>query len=195
MKLRRSMVAFLSGLFLCVLLPANVSAREVEGVELSETISIEGVAQPLVLNGAGVRSKFFFDIYVGALYLPAKQSDAESILSASAANRIVMHFLYDEVPKKKLIQGWIDGFENNQDKKTFTALKPRLDAFNEMFTDLKKGDVVLLDYIPQTGTRVTMKGELKGTIKGADFNKALLAIWLGEDPVTGSLKDAMLGDD
>ena len=50
-----------------------------------------------------------------------------------------------------------------------------------------------LDYIPDTGTRITVNGEEKLTIPGADFFSALLHIWLGNKPVDGRLRDAMLG--
>jgi hypothetical protein len=62
-----------------------------------------------------------------------------------------------------------------------------------MFPTVKEGDVIYLDYIPGSGTRVTINGENKGLIPGRDFNNALLDIWLGEEPADKSLKKAMLG--
>jgi len=171
----------------------NLAAKEIAGIEFSEKMSVSGMDNPLILNGAGIRYKFFFKIYVGALYLPEKQDDAKKLLKESIANRVVMHFLYDEVEKKKLVNAWLEGFEDNVESSVFSAVKDRLDKFNQMFPDLYKGDVVLLDYIPQLGTRVTIKGESKGIIEGEDFNRALLSVWLGEEPVTEELKDAMLG--
>jgi hypothetical protein len=53
--------------------------------------------------------------------------------------------------------------------------------------------VLLYDFIPGTGTRVTINGEEKGVIEGADFYAALLDIWLGDEPADDDLKDAMLG--
>lgn len=190
-----------SGFFLkCVLavgllIGANASlqAREIAGVELKEQVSITGIETPLKLNGAGIRYKFIFKIYVGALYLTESQDNAASILKDDKPNRIVMHFTYDEVPQKKLVNAWLEGFEDNNDKAVFDALKERLEKFNQMFSDVHENDVVLLDYLPAKGTRVTIKGEEKGVIEGADFNRALLSVWLGDDPVTEELKDAMLG--
>jgi len=169
------------------------SAQKLADVNISEQISVDGVDAPLILNGAGIRSKFFFKIYVGALYLPKKQNNAEAVLKSTQPNRVLMHFLYDEVEKKKLVDAWIEGFEENVSSKVFSALKDRLKNFNAMFSDVHKGDVILLDYIPQKGTRVTIRNEVKGIIEGADFNRALLSVWLGEEPVTDELKNAMLG--
>ena len=181
------------GFSLLLTLNANLAAREIADVKLDDQISVDGIEKNLLLNGAGIRYKFFFKIYVGALYLPEKQNSANEVLKTANPNRIVMHFLYDEVEKKKLVNAWLEGFEENVESAAFLALKERLEKFNGMFSDMHSGDVVLLDYLPQKGTRVTIKGENKGVIEGDDFNRALLSVWLGEEPVTEELKDAMLG--
>jgi len=191
-KLTTSLNKFLLSVLLFVA-GTTLQAKELAGLSIEEQVSIAGMSTPLKLNGAGIRYKFFFTIYVGALYLSKPQSDAASILKSDQPNRISMHFLYDEVPKKKLVNAWVDGFSDNTDKAGYAAVKSRLETFNQMFSDAHKGDVVLLDYLPGTGTRVSIKGEEKGVIEGADFNRALLSVWLGDEPVTEELKDAMLG--
>jgi len=57
----------------------------------------------------------------------------------------------------------------------------------------KTGDVIVLDYLPGAGTRVTVNKDNKGTVAGEEFNRALLRIWLGNQPVDATLKKAMLG--
>jgi hypothetical protein len=59
---------------------------------------------------------------------------------------------------------------------------------------INQGGTVLLDYLPGIGTRVTINGVTRITIPGADFNRALLRIWLGDRPVDGRLKQALLGN-
>jgi hypothetical protein len=173
------------------LMSAVAVARTVEGVNLPETISLEG--RELVLNGAGVREKFFFDIYVAALYLPARNRDARAILAADQPWRMSMDFLYSEVDREKLDKGWDEGFEANVPPEGLAALRERLQTFKNMFSAMHKGDVALMDYTPGKGVRVTIKGEDKGVIPGADFARALLSVWIGEKPVTGSVKKALLG--
>ncbi|HIQ37643.1 MAG TPA: hypothetical protein EYH36_06575 [Desulfocapsa sulfexigens] len=63
------------------------------------------------------------------------------------------------------------------------ALEPQIKQFNDLFINVHKGEEIILDYIPGSGTTVTIAGNLKGTIQGADFNRALFSIWLGDDPV------------
>ena len=38
-----------------------------------------------------------------------------------------------------------------------------------------------------------MRAREKGVIEGKDFNDALLAVWLGPDPVQDDLKKPLLG--
>ena len=59
--------------------------------------------------------------------------------------------------------------------------------------DIKEGDKINLDYIPGKGVRVTKNGDVKGTVPGLDFKKALFGIWFGTPPVQESLKKEMLG--
>ncbi len=179
-------------IFLLVICTAyQVAARDVSGVRIDEQINSEQGSQ-LILNGAGIRSKFFFKIYIGALYLEKGSRDAAKIIETDSVKRIVMHFLYDEVSKEKLVDGWNEGFENNTDSKQLAQLGERIKAFNAFFDTVHAGDVIVLEYQPQIGTGVIIKGKRKGLIVGKDFNDALLRIWLGKDPVTTDLKKAML---
>jgi hypothetical protein len=104
-----------------------------------------------------------------------------------------MYFLYDEVSRDKLVGGWTAGFENNS-KKNLSELQARLNQFNNFFQDMKKGDDVTFDFLDTGATTVTINGKVAGSIDGADFQKALLLVWLGDDPADDDLKEAMLGD-
>lgn len=167
-------------------------AMDVAGVSVMDTATVEGTS--LQLNGAGVRSKFFFKIYVAELYLEKPGKEAAMVIQDQGIKRMVMHFLYDGVGPDKLVEGWNDGFAANLDSQSKEKLQKRIETFNGMFTDeMKSGDIVLFDYLPGKGTRVEIKGEVKGMIEGKDFSDALLSIWLGEKPVATDLKKDLLG--
>ena len=172
---------------------ATAQAVEFGDVQFPDTLKVKGSPVELQLNGVGYRTKFFFKIYIGALYLPEKSSSPEVILEQPGPKRIHMHFLYEEVEREKLVNGWNEGFENNNDEATLAKLKDRIEQFNNVFPTLREGDEVLLDYIPHKGTRVTIKGNEVALIKGRDFYQALLKIWLGDEPADEDLKEAMLG--
>jgi hypothetical protein len=180
-------------LVICFLLlcTVSVSARDIAGVSIAERIDgTNGVS--LVLNGAGVRSKLFFKIYIAELYLENPGTDVATILADEGQRKMVMHFLYNEVDKEKLVSAWNEGFTGNLSNEEVEQLAPRIDTFNEMFTTVKAGDVISLDYLPGIGTKVTVAGNEKGVIAGKDFADGLFAIWLGEKPVTADLKKALL---
>ena len=177
-------------IFTC--LPA--SALEIEGVDIPETYTFNNSDTTLVLNGAGLREKFFIDIYIGALYLPAKTPDAGAILSDTGAASVLMHILHSEISKKKMVNAWNEGLENNLSQKELTAIGPQLKKFNSLFKAVHEGEKVRLDYRPDTGTEVRINGEWRGAVEGNEFFRALLRIWLGADPVSKSLKQEMLGN-
>lgn len=107
--------------------------------------------------------------------------------------RVTMHFLHDEISQEKLIDAWNEGFENNQSEQMLTTLRPRIEQFNQLFQTVHQGDVITLDYIPEQGTAVVINGSEKGEVPGADFNRAVLQIWLGDSPADKDLKQGLLG--
>ena len=178
-----------TSLLLCCL----ARAAEVEGVKLADKVQLAG--SELTLNGAGVRTRFFLKVYVGALYLQKKADSADAVLVDAGAKRVAMHLLRD-LEAEQLLSAFNDGLEKNHTPAELARLAPQVKQLEGIFNAVKaakKGDVILLDYLPGAGTRVTVRGEDKGTIAGEEFNRALLRIWLGEQPADASLKKAMLG--
>ena len=179
--------------FMVVLFVCPAYALTISDVDIAEEVVVDGGAT-LQLNGAGIRSKFIFDIYIAELYLETPKNEAAQVIADPGHKRVVMHFLYKSVGQDKLVDGWNEGFSANLSAEDKAKLQPSIDMFNGMFTEeMKSGDVVVFDYLPEQGTRVTIKNTEKGIIPGKDFNDALLSIWLGDEPVGSSLKKAMLG--
>lgn len=176
-------------LLLTSALSTAACAASLAGVEVPDTASV--ASTPLVLNGVGLRTKVFFKIYVGGLYLAAKSSDAAAIVAGTGPDRVLMHMIY-AVSKEQFSDAWTDGFKDN-DAKDYDALHEQVQQFIAVFGDCKKDDVITLDYIPGTGTQVSWNGTLKATIPGEAFHHALLNVFLGPKPPTDDLKDGMLG--
>jgi hypothetical protein len=179
-------------LCLC-LVSAFATAAEVAGVFVDDEIETASGRQ-LLLNGAGLREKFWVDVYVGSLYLPQKSADAAEILSRSWPWRMQLDFVYKEVSRDKLLDSWREGFEKNQSDETLQRLQARIDRFYGYFADSAVAkDRYRFDYDPAGGTRVSKNGQTLGTIPGDDFAAALLEIWLGNSPADKSLKKDLLG--
>lgn len=194
----RILACLRSIVFLSVALLAVPAANAVEynGLDFPDRVKLEGSRSELQLNGIGTRTKLFFDIYIGALYTREKSSSPSIIIDEMGGpKRIHMHFLYEEVEREKLVDGWNEGFANNNDEATMAKLSSRIEQFNGYFPTLRQGDEVKLDFVPRKGTKIIIKGAEVGVIEGDDFFQALLKIWLGDEPADDDLKDGMLGID
>jgi hypothetical protein len=170
---------------------APAYAVEVGGVKLDDKISVGG--QELVLNGAGIRTKAIFKVYVAGLYLPQKARDLAGVL-AKGPRRVQMSLLRN-LTADQLVDAFVEGLNANNSPAELAAVKAQMDqlvAIMKAFKDVKEKDVVTLDFV-DGGTRIGLNGVARGMIPGADFNAALMRIWLGDKPAQADLKLAMLG--
>src|SRR5262245_35436774 len=178
-----------------LLLAGAATAAEIEGVRLDDRSRLEDGGTEVVLNGAGVRTRVFFKIYVGALYLQKKAASADAALAEAGPKRVAMHLLRD-LTAEQLFTALKEGLADNHSPEQVAKFEPQVQQMEKIFFAIKsakKGDAIMLDYLPRTGTRIVINSETKGTVAGEDFYRALLRIWLGEKPVDASLKKAMLG--
>ena len=167
------------------------TAAEVGGVKLDDRASVAG--QDLVLNGAGVRTRAIFKVYVGSLYLPARVTSASAAL-AGVPRRVQLNLLRT-LTADQLVDALVDGLRDNNPASELDAVRPQVDELVRImkgFGEVREGSVVTLDFA-DNATRIAQDGVAKGSVPGEAFNRALMRIWLGDKPVQGDLKKAMLG--
>lgn len=173
---------------------ASAQAVEVEGVKFEPTVQVGGAA--LQLNGAGLRTRVFFKVYVAGLYVPQKANNAAALLAQKGPRRVAITMLRN-VDSDTFSASLVEGLKNNLSEAQFTGFKAQIDALNANFKaagEAKKGDVIHLEFVPDTGTRVIVNGKPSGAaIPGEDFYTAVLRIWLGDKPVDGDLKKGLVG--
>ena len=170
---------------------AGAWAAEIEGVKLDDKTVLGG--QELVLNGAGVRKRAIFKVYVGSLYVPTKSRSAQEVLGKSP-RRIQLNLLRD-LSSDQLIGALMDGLKQNLSQAEMQAISIQTGEFAAImkaFGAAKEGSVVTLDFVGGA-TKISLNGTERGTIDGAAFNDALTRIWIGEHPAQADLKQAMLG--
>ena len=179
---------------LAVLWLSMAQAVEVAGVKFDDKARIGN--SDVLANGAGLRKKAFFKVYAMTLYLPEKAGDAEAVLAMKGGKRIAINLLRD-LSAQQFVEALQEGVASNHSENEMAALKDRLKQFSDaMLTvgEAKSGTSVLIDWLPDSGTRLTVNGQAKGKeLPGEDFYKALLKIWLGNKPVQDDLKQALLG--
>jgi hypothetical protein len=150
----------------------------------------------LVRNGAGIRYKAIFKVYTAGLYLESRADTTEGVLNLAGPKRMAITMLRD-IDSKELGKLFARGIEDNMEKGSFAKLIPGVIRMSKVFSDhkvLKEGDTFELNWVPGTGTVLTVKGvDEKEPFKEPEFFDALLRIWLGPSPADWKLKEALLG--
>ncbi|MFE8069451.1 chalcone isomerase family protein [Marinobacteraceae bacterium S3BR75-40.1] len=186
------MKKLVTSLVLSLSMITGAQAAKVSGVEIPDMLKADSTE--LKLNGAGVRDKWFIDIYVGGLYLPKASQDAKSIISAQEPQAIKLHMVSGLIDSEKMTNATIEGFEKSTGG-NMAPIQKQIDAFINVFKEeMNEGDVYDIVYVPEKGVEVYKNGELKDTIDGGmEFKKALFGIWLSDEPAHEGLKESMLG--
>ncbi len=192
------MVSILPVLFAAMLAPtapeAPASVRadtSVAGVRLPTSVEVGG--RTLVLNGAALRKKAVFKVYVAGLYLPAKAKSAEQIIAADEPRRMIMHFVRN-VGSEPICEAWTEGLSANTPNASaeLTAQFKTLCGYMEGVDEREK---LVFTYVPGTGTTIEVKGKTKGVIPGKAFADAMLNTWIGAKPGPGAgFKRSILGN-
>ncbi len=177
-------------LLLSVVSQAQVKVGE---ATLPEVVNFQD--NELVLNGAGIREKLWFDLYAAGLYLGAKNHDEQAIINTDQPMSIKMEILSNLITTKKLLEAFKSGIEKTNSVSEVKRLKAKQNKFLSFITnEITIGNVYDLVYTPGVGTELYEDSKLLGTIKGHDFKKLLFNIWLAKKPVDEGLKSGLLGD-
>ena len=181
---------------LAIALTGSSNAAELAGVKVDDKVKLSASGPDLVLNGAGLRTRYKFKVYVAALYLPEKKPSAAEVIALKGPKRVQLWLMRD-VEADQMSTALIEGLNANLSPAELEKSKAQIQQLNATLValrELKEGDVMTFDLLPGAGTRISVNGRLLGTpIAGDDFHVALLKIWLGDNPVQADLKKALLG--
>ena len=179
---------------LAISFSAAAATVDVGGAKIEDAVDLQG--SKLQLNGAGVRYRAVFKVYAAGLYLGKKAGTPEEVFATPGPKRMSITLLR-EVDADDLGKAFTKGFEENSPKAEMSKLSPGLIKMGQIFSDQKKmlaGENFTIDWIPGTGTIISVKGKQQGEpFKEPEFYTALMRIWLGPNPADAKLKDALLG--
>lgn len=168
-----------------------LAAREVGGVNLPE--KLKAGETELRLNGAGVRSRYFMDLYVAGLYLMGPSRDGRQIIQGDEPMAIRLHIISGMITSEAMEAATREGFENSTGGNT-APIRKEIDSFINVFrSEIKVGDVYDLVYQPGKGVEVFKNGKSQSVTPGMPLKRALFGIWLGNKPAQKDLKDGLLG--
>jgi hypothetical protein len=196
MRADRKLLAWISTTCTALLLAWSGpgSAATLAGQTFDDSVRIS--QSSLQLNGLGLRGVLFIRGYVAGLYLPKRASSYEEVAAMPGPKRVQMRMMLNVGPQE-FIKAMTGGIRENSSPEEFATLKDRVDRMEQAiqaFGSTASGDTINFDYLPETGTTLTVNGVSKSApIAGADFYNAVLKIFIGEHPVDGRLKNGLLG--
>ncbi|TAL20643.1 MAG: hypothetical protein EPO01_13140 [Aquabacterium sp.] len=174
---------------------AHAQAVEVSGVRVPGEVNANGTK--LVLNGAGVRHKLIFQMYVLALYLPKKTRSLAEVNDLSTPKRLVLRPLRD-LSTNELGRLLTKGIETNATKEDFVKIVPNLSRIGQLmaaYSRVLPSDALIMDWVPGVGFVATFRGKVQGEpFPEPAFFRTLLKIWLGDQPPDAKLKSLLLGE-
>lgn len=175
-------------------LRAAQAAVVVEGYTFAAKIKLGG--SELVLNGTGVRAVAWLKGYAAGLYLAQKATDPQAVQALPGPKRLRMAMLQD-VPAPEFSKAFVKGVTRNTEAAELERLQARIQQFAQWIEDggqVRKSDVIDLDYVPAEGTLLTVNGQRRGKVlPGEDFYSALLRSFVGQRPFDAKLKAGLLG--
>jgi hypothetical protein len=179
-----------------VLLPSANAATPVTLEDQTFPADARVAGTPLQLNGVGLRAAFIYKVYLAGLYLPEKAATGAQVLAQAGPKRLQVRLLMDG-PSDEFAKAFTGGIAKRTPADRVAAMRDRIDAFDRTLRsvgDVRKGDVVDLDYAPAVGLTLAVNGKPVGApVPGADLYAALLDIFVGDRPVDATLKAGMLG--
>jgi hypothetical protein len=167
-----------------------LAQKTISGVTLPSAMILG--KDKLILNGAGIREKYFMDMYVAGLYLLKSTSDPTQIIAANEPMILQLNIVSSLITSEKMKEAVKEGFSKSTNGNT-SALQKQIDQFQAAFSEeIKKGDVFQIQY-NGSDVMVFKNGKLKVSISGLEFKKALFGIWLCNQPADEDLKENLLG--
>lgn len=184
---------FLAWILGTAALGAAAQPVDLAGAKFEPHAQVGGTS--LSLNGAAIRYKVVFKVYAIGLYLPAKAGTMAAAVDQSGPKRIHAVMLRD-VSGSELGKSFTSNFEANATREEFAGSISHIFRFGELFSSrkmMKAGDSFTLDWVPGTGTVLSINGVPQGEpYPGPLFYSGMLKLWIGDRDSAG-VRAALLG--
>ena len=193
---RRSLRVQATTALLSLVCALGVAAKplEISGVQVDDPLSLHGAT--LQLNGAGIRFKTVFKVYVAALYADQKAVTPEGIYAVPGPKRLVITLLRD-IDSDEIAKTFAKAIHGPAFMGEAARLIPELVKIERTFEGTRKllaGETMTIDWVPGTGTVITVKGQAQGApFNDVEVFNVLLGIWIGPYAADWKLRDALLG--
>ena len=172
-------------LVLCVVISTDARAIQGNPDELTE----DGARFTLV-GATTFRWMSVIKVYDANLHLGVGEPPTKVFADIPVRLQLTYHRGFTAA---EIIKGGDTLLARNVKAETLAALRDRLELINRAYRDVREGDSYTLTYVPGKGTTLRLNGSPLVTVPGHDFAAAYFRIWLGDDPISESMRDALLG--
>ena len=175
---------------------AQANALILKDIEIPSILPATKDSPELQMRGASIRKVYgFVESYVGVLYVADNNLSDEQIIPADVSRRMTFYVTSSRVSARRFTNAIHEGLSINVSKEQMDAMSDRLAQLVALFDHkFVEGTIGYIEWVPeQQVTRITIDGKVRGTVAGKDLNDALLAIWIGDHPVSERFKEEVLG--
>lgn len=135
--------------------------------------------------------RMFFKLYDATLYT---SPGATTNQVTQADTNFKLHFEYlRRIEKSIILQSAERILDKNLTSTELDSIKSKVALLNEAYTTVDKGDRSSLRYETGIGTTLSINGQDLLTIEGQEFARLYFSIWLGNDPISQTMKTSLLG--
>jgi Chalcone isomerase-like len=165
---------------------------ELGGLPVAQSVRVEPPGIMLSLQGGYVRRYYFRATTSYALYTAQPLRSVAALASATLPIRMVVTVLMKQFTTEQFRSSWQEQFAQALSASERQAVAGEIVSFMSAFETLAYGDQLAFDFIPGEGLRMSLRGELKLTIPGEVFARALFSVWLGPQSVDAALRRVLL---
>jgi hypothetical protein len=161
------------------LVAGTAQAKVLAGVRLPDAISLQG--RELLLDHMELKKKLFFEIYVWGLYLEQTPDSTQEAISFQGPKQLQLHFRRS-INREQLVGAFRD-FLTHSPLMRSPEMRRCAELLVQSLRGVRKGDTLLITYLPEQGLLVSGEGSRGAIIPGKAFADALFSAWLAENPI------------
>lgn len=161
------------------LVAGTAQAKAVAGVRLPDAISLQG--KELLLDHMELKKKLIFEVYVWGLYLEQTPGSTQEAIAFQGPKQLQLHFRRS-INREQLIEAF-RGFLSHSPAMRSPEMKRYSEQLVQSLRGVRKGDTLLITYLPDRGLLISGEASRGAMIPGKDFADALFAAWLHENPI------------
>ncbi|MGI8738353.1 MAG: chalcone isomerase family protein [Gammaproteobacteria bacterium] len=132
----------------------------------------------------------FVEVYEAALY-GKRGVAAEQLLRRDVPMCLRLDY-QRAIGREDIVKAADTVLKRQNDASSLTPLHARIDRLHAAYRDVEADDYYVRCYSPGAGSELSLNGETLIKIEGRDFAVRYFALWLGEEPLSESLKQALL---